>query len=346
MNKKNLMFLAFAVALAALLTLSGVPIVSSQGLTLVATKISAPVPADSIDSPFWNIATAIDVPMSAQVVAAPILPKVNVKSVKVRAVHNDQQFAVMVEWADPTKNDETVRVQDFRDAVAVEFPLAAGQPYVCMGQLGGNVNIWQWKADWEKDLAGWQDMETLYPRMNVDQYPFAKNNAPVPGDYVDPNYVPAFAANNLMALPHKSSVENLVAGGYGTLTTQAAALQTVHGYGEWREGKWRAIFTRDLASNDKDNVDFQLNKSYFMAFAAWDGANGERNGQKATSEWVTFQFGGTNLPTTPGPVSIPIVVPLTIAMGLVIVAFATVLIGGVAQMGRKKDSGQTENRPE
>ena len=33
-------------------------------------------------------------------------------------------------------NDDMVGVQDFRDAVAVQFPLAEGQPFFCMGQRG------------------------------------------------------------------------------------------------------------------------------------------------------------------------------------------------------------------
>jgi len=48
------------------------------------------------------------------------------------------------------------------------------------------------------------------------------------------------------------------------------------------------IFGRDLNSSETDDVSFAPGKTYSIAFAAWDGANGERNGQKSTSQWVNL----------------------------------------------------------
>ena len=48
------------------------------------------------------------------------------------------------------------------------------------------------------------------------------------------------------------------------------------------------IFSRDLESAEADDVSFMPGKTYSIAFAAWDGANGERNGQKSTSQWVNL----------------------------------------------------------
>jgi complex iron-sulfur molybdoenzyme family reductase subunit gamma len=66
----------------------------------------------------------------------------------------------------------------------------------------------------------------------------------------------------------------------------------VKGYGVWANGKWRVIFSRDLASTEAADVSFAPGKVYSLAFAAWDGANGERNGQKSTSQWVSLQLEG------------------------------------------------------
>jgi hypothetical protein len=213
-----------------------------------------------------------------------------VKSITARSLHNDTQLAVMVEWVDDTRNDQAIRIQDFRDAVALQFPQAQGQPFFCMGMQGGNVNIWHWKADWQADIQNWLDMETLYPDMNVDQYPFADGEMPSPLNYTDPNFVTALAAGNLMAVPHLSPVEDLVAGGFGSLTSESAEGQNVQGFGEWADGKWRVIFWRDLESSEADDAKFIPGQVYSLAFAAWDGANGERNGQKSTSQWVSFQL--------------------------------------------------------
>ncbi|MFN8454039.1 MAG: ethylbenzene dehydrogenase-related protein [Anaerolineae bacterium] len=78
------------------------------------------------------------------------------------------------------------------------------------------------------------------------------------------------------------------------MTTQPSTEQNVQGYGAWADGKWRVIFSRNLASAETDDVTFKLDQLYSVAFAAWDGANGERNGQKSTSQWVALQFEGAS----------------------------------------------------
>lgn len=292
----HLLTIGTVLALAIGLTLFKIPLASSQGLTLVAVEVPENLPVADPDSDLWQKATAVEVPLSAQIVARPMLPETKVKSVTVRALHNNTQLAFLVEWADETQDDRMVRVQDFRDAVALQFPLAEGPPFFCMGQQGGNVNIWHWKADWQADIAARQDVDTQYPAMYVDGYTFvepATNISAGPADYTDPAYLPALAADNLFAVPvHDSPVEDLVAGGFGSLTTQPIAEQNVQGYGAWAGGKWRVIFSRDMASTEADDVAFTTGQVYGVAFAAWDGANQERNGQKSTSQWVSLQFAG------------------------------------------------------
>jgi len=157
------------------------------------------------------------------------------------------------------------------------------------------VNIWHWKADWQADLAARQDMESLYSNMYVDIYPFADPAAGLaagPSAYLDANYLPALASGNLFASAARPSpVEDLIAGGFGSLTSQAAEGQNVQGFGEWADGKWRVIFSRELTSQEAEDVKFAPGKVYSLAFAAWDGANEERNGQKSTSQWISLQLG-------------------------------------------------------
>lgn len=280
--------------LSVLLTLYKVPLVSSQGLTVFVEWVDGDLPEDDLYADLWQRAVAVSVPLSAQKVSKPMLLESKIKSVNVRALQNATRLAFLVEWDDATRDDSIVRVQDFRDAVALQFPQATGQPFYCMGQQGGNVSIWHWKADWQADIAARQDMETLYPNIYVDQYPFAKQSAGVsagPQDYEDANYLPALQAGNLFASAvHASPVENLVAGGFGTLTALPPEGQNVQGYGEWKDGKWRVIFSRTLASDIEGDVVFSPGKSYSVAFAVWDGANGERNGQKSTSQWIALQL--------------------------------------------------------
>jgi hypothetical protein len=297
---RSRLLIPLILVLAAALTWLKIPLASSQGLTLAAAQVEGDLPLEDPAAAAWQQATAVEVPLSAQNITKPMLLETKVKAVSVRALYNATDLAFLVEWADDTENDSMVRVQDFRDAVAVQFPLVdTPQPFYCMGQQGGNVNIWHWKADWQADMVARQDMHTAYPDMYADEYsftdkPLTPDNLDVgPASYTDPNYLPALAAGNLFAAAtHDSPVEDIVAGGFGALTAQPLAEQNVQGHGVWADGKWQVIFSRALASSEADDVTFDAAKSYSVAFAAWDGANEERNGQKSVSQWVTLQFGG------------------------------------------------------
>ena len=69
--------------------------------------------------------------------------------VRVRALEDGQNFAIMVSWDDDTKNDTVGPVPS--DAGAIQLPIDPQHlPYQCMGQSNSRVNIWQWKAALEK----------------------------------------------------------------------------------------------------------------------------------------------------------------------------------------------------
>ncbi len=341
MFTRSRLLIGVALLLSGVLTWLRIPVASSQGLVLVAAATEGDLAALTLDAEVWQQATAIEVPLSAQNISRPILPETKIKAVTARALHNGEQLAVMVEWSDESQNDQAVRVQDFRDGVAIQYAQTEGQPFFCMGQLGGNVNIWHWKADWQAAIAARQSIADAYPNMHVDFYPFAETTGETTdattgdiylAEYRDINYLPAQAAGNPMAAANfQSPVEDLTAGGFGSLTPQRAEGQNVQGTGGWADGRWRVIFTRDLASAEAEDVSFAADKVYSIAFAAWDGANGERNGEKSTSQWLSLQFGRpaasvsttVTIPPSPGSAAMP---PLAIAAIFVI---TVVMVAGV-----------------
>jgi hypothetical protein len=292
-KRKHLLFLAILLSAIAL-TFFKIPIASSQGVSLLPGWVDGDLPVEDPASAQWGQTTAVEVPLSAQNIVKPFLLETKVKSVTARALQNSSQIAFLVEWADSTQDDSTLAIQDFRDAMALQFPLVEGQPFVCMGLQGGNVNLWHWKADWQAEIAVRAELEARYPDMYVDDYPFTR---PVEGklagiaDYRDPNYLTAQQAGNLFAAATLNTpVEDLLAGGFGTLTTQPPEEQNVQGFGVWKEDRWQVIFSRSLESSEKGDVSFQSGKTYSVAFAVWDGANEERNGQKTTSQWISLQL--------------------------------------------------------
>jgi DMSO reductase family type II enzyme heme b subunit len=288
--------------LAAALTLLKIPVASSQGLTVVAARVRGDLPVNDPASELWQQAMTVNVPLSAQNVTRPMLLNPSIRSVNVRALHNGVQLAVLVEWADATQNSTMLRTEDFRDAVALQFPLVEGQPYICMGQQGGNVNVWHWKSDWQADLAAQQDVLTQYPDMHVDYYPFPDAAG------ADVMYLPARAAGNLVASAERlSPVEDLTAGGFGTLLSQPLEQQNVQGHGVWVDGQWSTIFSRRLSSSESTDISFAMDRIYSVAFAVWDGAQAERNGQKSTSQWVSLRLDAQAAPSAPGSNAPPVV---------------------------------------
>lgn len=287
MKNRHLQFIGLTFVLAVTLTFFKVPIASSQGQTLSAAFVSGELPVLDPGSELWQNSRPLQVPLSAQQISRPLALATRTRSVTARSLHNDAQIAILVEWEDATQNDTTIRVQDFSDMVALQFPVSEGQPFFCMGQEGGNVEIWLWKSDWQADITARRDVEAVYQDMYVDEMDPVGD--PAAADAT--TYFPALQAGNLSAKHTRlSPVENLVAGGFGSLTTLPEDAQQVQGYGEWANGKWSVIFSRDMSPTGSELASFQPGKTYSLAFAAWDGAFYERNGQKSTSQWVSMQL--------------------------------------------------------
>jgi DMSO reductase family type II enzyme heme b subunit len=85
-----------------------------------------------------------------------------------------------------------------------------------------------------------------------------------------------------------TDIKDMNAEGLGTLAVQQH--QDVTGKGVWVNNKWRVVFIRTLKATDANDVDFQPLEYKDIAFAVWDGANGEQGAQKALSVWYYLQI--------------------------------------------------------
>jgi mono/diheme cytochrome c family protein len=213
---------------------------------------------------------------------------------RVRAAHDGKSIAFQLSWVDSSDSHAPLRAEDFRDSVAMMFALKGMDTPVAMGSKEKPVNVWHWKADWQIDLEKWQDVESIHPGMAVEMYPYEKGektianqgNSPPPMTEQDKGYQSGWAAGNPMSDPgRKSPVEDLVAAGFGTLTSNLPTLQTVGGKGLWKAGRWAVQMSRTLAAPDDCCAGFAAGKETPAAFAVWDGAAGDRAGQKSVTTW-------------------------------------------------------------
>lgn len=234
----------------------------SQGLIVMAKKVYGELSLDS-DNSMWKNAPSIEIPLAPQVMAKPRIYESNIKKLKVRALHNTKDIAFLVEWEDPTE-DSAVDINKFSDAVALEFPsqTAKEKPHFAMGDKENTVNIWFWKAAWQKSES---DTDRAYATAD--------------------DFLGGVQAGNPVA-QRKAPVENIVAQGFGSATDmEKADIQNISGSGKWQANRWSVVFKRSLTSQDKFDVSFKEGGVTPVAFAVWDGSEGDRGGRKVVSTW-------------------------------------------------------------
>lgn len=321
-------------------------VITYQGFSLSAQQpqysvgfSTEPVPV-APDDPAWNSVPRLDVPLIPQAGIVPALLSVSVSSVSVQAVHDGERIAFRMVWDDSTRDVEAGRPDAYRDSAAIQFPVGAAAPSICMGAAGQLSNIWHWKADWQEDLdVGFQDVTDLYPNFFKDYYPYADGVGPFqfPADFDNPGaraYSPGWVAGNPMSQPMRTTpVENLIAVGFGTLTTHQQS--EIDGRGVWTDGTWSVVFTRELSAAENSLVAFQTGDDVTTAFAVWNGSNEEVGARKQLSGFVTLGIDAP--PDTP---IVPIEPPasrsastLTVTLAL-IGAFVVIVSAAAIYLGR------------
>ena len=327
----KLLSLAFIMILiiATVFTVLRIPMVSSQETLLHSHKVSGDLPVTDPESGIWWHTIPLQVPLSTQTTTPPKLLESSIRAVTVRSLNNGTWIMFLLEWNDATINNSTTRTEDFRDSAAIQIPPSQAPPYVCMGQQDVAVNIWHWKADWQADInTVFHDIEQTYPNFWVDYYPHAIGGPP----YTVPTSFPpeirnltstGWAVGNPLSNPLKlSPVEDLIAGGFGTLTTQSQ--QNVMGRGVWKDGKWHVVFARPLQTDDSTDAQLRPGEQPSVAFAIWDGANKEVDGRKSISAWLTLGIDETGPPLIPFHLVDPVraAAVLVLILVIAIVAFS------------------------
>jgi len=151
---------------------------NANAADIKAVKVNGSIPTQP-DDPFWSERygpTALKhviIDMDPQMITNPMWPNPSTKYVFVKAAVNGKEIAVHLEYNDPSRNDIMVQSQQYKDQAAIMFPVdqTGDEPPFTMGGDGERVNIWQWKATWDKEGAGkggnnaMQDVEDQYKYM-------------------------------------------------------------------------------------------------------------------------------------------------------------------------------------
>ena len=124
------------------------------------------LPANDPNAAAWDAIQPAEFKLAPQVHWPDRIQEVTVKSVKVRGMHNGQEMAILLEYADPS--------EDGADAAAIEFMVGDKMAHFAHGQEmlqveGGEVNIWYWKQEQGKatDMSA-KGFKTLRAQENQD----------------------------------------------------------------------------------------------------------------------------------------------------------------------------------
>jgi len=279
MNRVNRLLVAAAMSLAV------APALPAETV-LQAVRVKGNGPILDVESAMWKQAKPVKVTMLPQTVATPNNPKPAVSELKVRAAHNGQWLALLIEWKDPTKSDRIV-TDEFGDQVAVEFPIQSkpgAAPSPMMGNPGGRVNILQWRAAFQHDIdKGEPQVRDLYPNAMVDLYPDQVLRATDARPYTG-----ALGVDNPISRPRASPVLDQMAEGFGSMTVKPD--QHADGKGVWKDGMWHVVITTPMATESVNSPRFEPGESTVAAFAVWEGGSREVGARKAWSSWVPLKL--------------------------------------------------------
>lgn len=262
---RSRLFLLFFLSLMVMAGVLGgldIPLVSSEGMIIRSQLVDGELPVTPEDAA-WAKVSPMTLPLSGQVITRPVWPDPTAHALTVRSLHNGREIAFLLEWQDNTKNDR-LTPGTFRDGVAIGLPLGDAPAFFCMGQLDHYINIWHWKADWQSDI----DRRA------------ARTGEKKSGE-----------VRTFEVIPRRvSSVEDLIGGGFSTLTTKEKQGR-VQGKATWKDGVWHVLMRRPLSSEEQENeAKLVPGRVQTVSFAVWNGENKERNGQKAVAPWFQLMI--------------------------------------------------------
>jgi DMSO reductase family type II enzyme heme b subunit len=202
----------------------------------------------------------------------------------VQALHDGRSIAFRFTWNDATQDDQAARPEDFEDMMAVQLVQGSPEPFLGMGAAGKQLDLWLWRASWTSS-----GREVAAVASILDQYPF---DGPLYKELTKgkekgiPDFLTARAAGNPHAHADASqSASNLAAQGFGSTTFRPKASQLVSSTAKWIDGRWSVVLKRPLQTPAESGLSLAPGQGCSIAFAIWDGAARDRNGQKLISIW-------------------------------------------------------------
>ncbi len=222
-------------------------------VTLIAKKINGDVPANP-DDPRWDDQERHGFPLVGQVTVEPRMFTPTVDMMTAKAMYNDKEASFLVVWDDPTHSVAGMAVSE-----------------------GAAVEV----ADVPSNVSG-GEANQVYDDAIAMQFP-----AKMPEGTEKPYFIMGDPERSVYLAKWDSGSGRVVemnANGQDRVVIQPAS--QFSGKGLYKNGQYRVVFTRSLTTTDKEtDIPFVPGEFIPIAFTAWDGSNGEKDGMRSLSAW-------------------------------------------------------------
>lgn len=240
-------------------------VVRAENTVVKAGKLVDKLPSTTAD-PVWQQAEPTSFYLVPQIIAKQRFFTPSNDTLTVRALYNDKDIALLLEWDDRTNSkpgdEEAEKIADApigEDAIAVQLPVnipeGTEKPYFGMGDTSHPVNIWHWKSG------------------TTDK-------------------------------PESITLAN--SKGFKEIEQRDAKAVDLSIKSHYQNGTWQVLMTRPLLTSEKD-IQFSEGRFIPIAFAAWDGSNGEKGSKHTMTTWYWLQL-------KPASSSKPLIVALLVML--------------------------------
>jgi mono/diheme cytochrome c family protein len=215
-----------------------------------------------------------------------------VDGLMVQVAHDGSQVAMRLVYEDATADTSQLDQSAFSDGAAIQIAAAENPPFLAMGQKGRPVELWYWRASYQAAQETSGDLTGLGARtindidMSLTEPPIGSHSSRSQHPVIahQPLFITGWGAGNPVSDPKRPSVETLTAAGFSTATGRGPAHSPAQGRGRHDRGYWEVVILRPLQV-EGDLLPLPVGKSFSAAFAVWNGAAKDRNGQKQFSIW-------------------------------------------------------------
>ena len=220
-------------------------VVRPENTVVKAGKVAGEVPA-APDDPRWDAVAPVTFFLVPQILAKERLFTPSNDTITLRALYNDEAIAILLEWDDRTRSlPGDPQAEAIADPEIAEDAVAVQLP-----------------------VAIPEDMEKPYFGM---------------GDATHPVNIWHWKSGTKDG---SQSVTIMDARGFKDIEERDAAGPGLSAKGLYRAGTWRVVMVRPLATGDPErDIQFEEGRFIPIAFAAWDGSNGETGSKHTMTTW-------------------------------------------------------------